>query len=57
MHNDDRRNVTSADYRAVVTELHERADDLYVKVDAITDYEKARNRFIETSVLTLPDDV
>jgi hypothetical protein len=38
-------------------ELHERADDLYLKVDAITDYEKARNQAIETSVLTLPDDV
>jgi hypothetical protein len=57
LHNDDRRNVKSADYRAVVTELHELADDLYVKVDAITDYEKARNQAIETSVLTSPDDV
>jgi len=57
MHNDDRRNVRSPEFREAVNEMHQRSDDLYSKVDAITDYEKARNQANEARVATLPDDV
>jgi hypothetical protein len=57
MHNDDRRSVRSLEFRESVNQMYEHASNLYNKVDAITDYEKARNEVIESKALTLPDDV
>jgi hypothetical protein len=57
MHNDDRLNVRSQDFRETVNEMYESANNLYVKVDAITDYEKARNRAVENTAPITSDDV
>jgi hypothetical protein len=57
LHNDDRRNVRSPEFRDAVSEMHQRSDDLYNNVDAITDYENARNQADKARVPTLPDDV
>ena len=57
LHTENRHNLLSQDYRDVVNEMYESADNLYSKVDAITDYEKALDKADKARVLTLPDDV
>lgn len=44
MFNGDKTSYRTADFNNHVKGMHETADDLYTKVDAITDYEKARDR-------------
>lgn len=57
LHTENRHNLLSQDYRDVVNEMYESADNLYSNVDAITDYEKALDKADKARVLTLPDDV
>lgn len=57
MYNEDQRSVRFTDFRETVNAMFERADDLYVKVDAITDYEKSPGEAIRNNTLTLADDV
>jgi chromosome segregation ATPase len=42
--NDDKTGHRTADFREQVNGMQQHADDLYTKVDAITDHEKARHR-------------
>jgi hypothetical protein len=44
MLNEDQRSHRSPEFRETVKDIQEHADNLYTQVDAITDYEKARNR-------------
>ncbi len=44
MLNDDKQGHWTLEFREAVQDINEHADVLYTKVDAITDYEKARDR-------------
>jgi DNA repair ATPase RecN len=44
MLNEDKTSHRSPEFQEQVNGMNERADDLYTKVDAITDYEKTRDR-------------
>jgi hypothetical protein len=43
--NENRRNVNWGDYGEAVSDVYSHADALHTKLDAILDYEKAKQRF------------
>ena len=55
MFNENQRNTHMLDFRETVTSMYERADDLYVRVDAITDSEKAPGEAIRNNTFTAAD--
>jgi DNA repair ATPase RecN len=57
MLNDDQRSHRFPDFRDKVKSLYEHADNLYTKVDAITDYEKARDHALGAGVFAGSNDV
>jgi DNA repair ATPase RecN len=57
MLNEDQRSHRFPDFRDKVKSLYQHTDSLYTKVDAITDYEKARDHALDAGVFAGPDDV
>jgi DNA repair ATPase RecN len=47
MLNEDNRSHLTPEFKQTVSSINEQADNLYTKVDAITDYEKAQNRAMD----------
>jgi uncharacterized protein YdiU (UPF0061 family) len=57
MLNEDESSHHFQEYRETVNNMQKHAENLYTKVDAITDYEKARNRAAALPSLAAPDGV
>jgi DNA repair ATPase RecN len=55
--NEDRRSHQFPDFREKVKGMYQHADRLYTKVDAITDYEKARGRALAAGAFAGSEDV
>ena len=52
MLNENREIHWTPEFHATVNDIYEHADDLYTKVDALTDYEKARERAASMNALS-----
>jgi DNA repair ATPase RecN len=57
MLNEDQHSSRFPAYRETVKGMYTHADSLYAKVDAITNYEKARDRAVDAAALAGSDDV
>jgi hypothetical protein len=47
MMNGDTKAYRSQDFRVAVNEMYEQADQLYTRVNTLTDFEKACNRAVD----------